>query len=314
MKTLKNTVWGLIGLTLMLAACKKEDPIQPNPQPTTNVALKNYFKAKEQAAVQTFTIDAQNPEVITGSKGTKVYFQANAFQHANGQVVTGSVEIKLIEILDKKDMILLNKPTMANHPMGGIAPLISGGEFRITAYQNGNPLQLVEGSSYLIDVPAPNGVDPQMQAFVGDNTGDTLVWNQMDSSAVWGQGNAYQGYFNDLGWINLDYFYNDPRPQTTVQVQIPAGHTNQTCTVFISFDGMNSISSFWNYSAGVYTTAPNYTLPVGLEVHFIALAITNAVPHVAIVGATIENNHLEVISALTATTDAQLEADLSNLP
>jgi len=314
MKSMKNTVLGLIALALTVVACKKEDSIQPNPFPTNNTALKNYFKAREQAGVQTFTIDAQSPEVITGSKGTKIYFEPNSFQLANGQVASGSVEIKLIEILSKKDMILMNKPTMANHPTGGIAPLISGGEFRITAYQNGAPLQLVEGASYLIDVPAPNGVDPQMQAFVGDNSGDTLVWNQMDSSAVWGQGNAYQAYFDTLAWINLDYFFNDPRPQTTVQVQIPSGFTNQTCTVFISFDGMNSISSFWNYSAGVYTTAPNYTLPVGLEVHFIALSIINAVPHVAIFGATIENNHLEVIAELTATTDAQLAADLNNLP
>jgi hypothetical protein len=305
----------LLGIALAFTSCKKDttpNPDSPAPIPS-GIDLKNFFKSNEASKVQTFTIDAANPISITGQNGTVITFSPYSFETPSGQNVTGNVTIQLIELFDKGEMILTNKPTMANFN-GGLAPLVSGGEFKVTASQNGETLLLKNGASYYVEVDAPNGVDPNMELFYSENLGDTLTWNVADSSALWGQGNTYTGYFTNLNWINLDYFYNSPNPQTTVTLQAPAGYNNSNCMVFISFDGMQSVSSFYNFQSGLFTSAPAYTLPTGLPVHFIVVAMINNTPHVAIQSSTIVNNHLEVVSALTQTTAAQLTTDLSNLP
>jgi hypothetical protein len=312
----------IIGGALVFASCKKKEQ-ELNPQIIDNgglqvqpdaIALKSFFTNNENQAKQTFSIDATISQSITGNQGTVFQFNGNIFETMSGQAVTGNIDVQLIEIFGKKDMIFQDKPTVANNPLGGLVPLISGGEFKLTVSQSGQPLKLKSWNGYSVTVPAPNGVDPNMSVFYGDTTNDTLVWNGADSSSLQGSGNLYSGYFDSLGWINCDFFYSDPRAKTYVDVQIPTGFTNQTCKLFISFDGLNSITSLYSYSNGVYSSSPSYQLPIGLSVNFVLISIIGGNPHVAIVPATIVNNHVEVVASLTQTTVAQLAIDINNLP
>ncbi|MDX1651368.1 MAG: hypothetical protein R3277_02675 [Brumimicrobium sp.] len=320
MKITKRFILAFLTTALVFGACKKEEPTDPTVEPTpaagtpSSVDLMNYFSQNQASEVQNFSGDAGSIITITGNKGTQLSFQANSFETASGNTVTGMIDIELIEIFDKAGMIRLNKPTTGLLPGGGFAPLTSGGEFKVTAYQNGQELKLKSGYGYNAIVPAPGGVDPNMGLFYGSGSEDTLIWEEADSGFVWGQGSEYSCYFDSLNWINCDYFWNNPNPQTTVSVEIPQGFNNTNCMVFISFDGLNSITTFYNYSNGAYTSSPNYTLPIGIDVHFVAVAFINGNPHVAIIPATIENNHYEIISQLNQTTLTQFESDLNNLP
>jgi hypothetical protein len=313
----------IIGLALIaLTACKKEtaphiDVLQPgtnNSGTASGADLKAFFNSNLANAEQSFTIDAVNPSLITGNQGTTIQFNPNSFETMSGQNVVGNVQIKLLEIFSKEQMILLNKPTMANNPAGGLAPLISGGETRITAIQNGQTLRLKPGMDYALSVPAPNGVEPNMGLFYGENGNDTLIWTLADSANFNMQGNNYFPFPTALSWINCDYFYNNPNPKTTVQVQMPTGLNGTNSAIFISFDGLNSLAQLYNFSGGVFTSSPNYQLPIGLPVHFIALAIINGNPHASIVSSTITSNHLEIMPTLTQMTTAQLSTALANLP
>ena len=107
---------------------------------------------------------------------------------------------------------------------------------------------------------------------------------------------------------------NSVGPSTNVEVQLPEGFTNLNSALFISIDGANSVVPVWSFENGVYTIGPYYQLPVGMQVHFIALAVIGGVPHTAIVSATLVDGHLEVIPSLDATTDADFASELSNLP
>lgn len=309
----------MLGVTLATVSCKKDEPTTDptTGDPTVNPSAQQlgaFFSANTANEVQQFTIDATTPGSITGSKGTVINFSGSSFETSTGAIVTGNVDIELIEIFSKADMIQLNKPTMANNPSGGLAPLISGGEFKITASKNGEELSLRDGFNYFVTVPAANGIDPNMEIFYGTDDTDTIIWNQADSSVIWGQGNQYSAYFDSLDWVNLDYFMNQGGAQTTVQVEVPQGFNNQNCALFISFDGLNSLAMLYNANGNVFTSAPSYTLPVGLDVHFVALSFINNEPHVAIVSAQLTSNHYEVIQQLTQTTTGQLETDLFNLP
>lgn len=317
---LKNLSLLMLGAALTLTACKKEDPIEEEDPNTPAEAqpdaaqLINFFTNNNTSAKQTFTIDAASPSLITGNQGTTIQFSPNSFEDATGSSVTGNVDIELIEIYNKKDMLFLNKQTLGDNN-GNLSPLISGGEFNVTASQNGNEVFLKPWYSYNASVAAPSGVDPNMDVFYQNSvTDDTLTWTQADSSLIWGQGGAYDVYFDSLGWVNCDYFMNQPGNQTSVSVNVPVGYDNTNCAVFISFDGYNSLTSIYNFTGGNFTTGSYYTIPEGLAVHFIAMAFINNTPHAAIVPATITTNHLEVISALTATTQAQLATDIQNLP
>lgn len=318
MKYLTKTIAALVGITLLLSACKKDDEsVVSPPEPVPgSVELQSYFNQNISDEVEAFTIDVgSTPQNIISSKGTQLVFYSNSLQNANGTLVTGNVTIELLEIFDKSGMIRMNAPTIGNLPGGGNAPLISGGEFRVRAYQDGEELELVDGYNYGVNSIVPNGelADPYMVEFYGRNS-DTLTWDQADSSFVAGNGSNYISYFDSLNWCNIDQFLNSVGPSTNVEVQLPEGFTNLNSALFISIDGANSVVPVWGFENGVYTIGPYYQLPVGMQVHFIALAVIGGVPHTAIVSATLVDGHLEVIPSLDATTDADFASELSNLP
>lgn len=308
----------IAGVTL--SACKKDEPEEPTPDTDNETVspsaqdLGNYFNDNRENQVETFTADASNAISITTSGGTTFEFPPNSFKTSNGNTVSGNINLDVVELLDKREMVLTYTPTMGALSSGGTAPLISGGEFRVTASQNGNDLELRDGYSYNAQVPAPNGVDSNMDIFYGNMNGDTLIWSEADSGAIWGQNGMYQTYFDSLSWINCDYFMDSTGNNTNVQVELPNGFNSNNCVLMASLDGMNSLVNIYNFQNGVFSTAPNYTLPIGTDLHFIAVAFINGNPHTAIVPATIQNNHYETIPALTQTTPSQFQSDINALP
>ena len=318
----KNLSLIIVVATVVFSACKKDEPttlapgiVIPSNGTASGEQLRNFFQENQDNAVQSFVIDAVNPTTITGNLGTSLQFNANSFEDAAGNSITGNVTIELTEILGIKDMIFQNRQTVGNNN-GSLFPLVSGGQFNIKASQNGNEVFLKPWNNYYVEVEAPNGVDPNMAVFYQDSpSADTMTWVQGDSTIVWGNNSGgYSTYFDSLNWVNLDYFMGQGTAQTGVNVTVPTGFDNTNCSVFVSFDGMNSISGIYNYANGMFNTGQYYTMPVGVDVHFIVMAFINNVPYAAIVPATISNNHSQIIPALTATTEAQLTMDIQNLP
>ena len=89
--------------------------------------------------------------------------------------------------------------------------------------------------------------------------------------------------------------------QTPISVSVPKGLKNSNCGLYISFEGLNSLTSLYNFSNGKFTTGYYYTLPEGLKMHFILLSFIDGAPHVSIVPSKITANHLEVITKLEST-------------
>ncbi len=322
MKNLKTLSTSLLAAIVLFASCKKEteetESNTPSPSPSGPSAaqLRTFFQDNREDMEQTFTIDASSPTLITGNQGTTIQFYPNSFETQSGVSVTGNVEVTLVEIYSKGDVVLANTPTMGNTFGGGIEPLITGGEFFVEVTQNGVALDLKPGVIYTMSALPPGGTDPQMTLFYGDESrgNDTLVWDLADSARFLTSGNEYNFFPDSLNWINCDYFYFNPNPKTNLSAVIPAGYTNATCKVFVSFDGLNSMTSFFSYNAGVYSTFSPYQLPVGLDVHLIAISVINGVTHASITPASITTNIQVSINPLVATTQAQLRTDINNLP
>jgi hypothetical protein len=150
--------------------------------------------------------------------------------------------------------------------------------------------------------------------FQNSATTHTLKWAEVDTAVLFQADGAYSPQLGSLGWINCDRFINQEGNRTTISITPPKGLSNKNCALFISFDGLNSLTTLCNFRNCCFTTGEYYNLPEGLTVHFIALSFINGVPHVAIAPSTIAAHHSEGIDLLEVTTTAQLAIDIANSP
>lgn len=324
MKNLKtNSAFkNILGFTLMatitLTSCSKNDDhdnpiIIETPQPDGE-ALKEAFLTNREEAVQTTTINADTGGSMYGEQGTELIFNPNAFLDSNGDPVTGAVTVELIESYSRVDMLLMDMPTNGKRPNGDIETLISGGEFFINATQDGEKLQ-PNGAFMLVAPAANNQFDEDMKVFDGKNVdcdGDANC-NDQDGDIVWEENEqngveprdvegpngeysiGYSTFIGQFGWTNIDKWYNDPRPKTTIYVDVPDGYDNTNSAVYISYDGEpTALGNMDVWDPELEMFSEHYGLiPIGLEVHFIFLSQIDGEWNYAVHSATIEENHIE---------------------
>ncbi|MDY8136791.1 hypothetical protein [Aquimarina sp. 2201CG5-10] len=319
-----------IGLAILfLGSCQNDDNDIIIPQILDGQELAEAIQQNRENAKQTTTINAETFGEVYGQEGTILSFPANSFLYQNGDPVTGSVTIELVEIYNKSKMLLTKIPTNGKRPNGDVEALKSGGEFYINATQNGEQLELANG--FNLFAPA-DGFDTEMTLFNGqddDCDGDQLqcdvVWEEdeqagiepiqregPDGTAITG----YGGFIGNFGWTNIDRWYNDPRPKTILHVDVPEGYDNTNCNVYISYDGEPTalaLLDIYDPETGLFSE--HYGLiPIGLEVHFIFVSVQDGQYVYAIQGATIEDNHIETIGTTTTGTEAELVALINALP
>ncbi len=284
---------------------------------------------KRNEALQNFSLDADIGGEIQGAEGTILNFGPNAFIDENGDPVTGNITIELIEIYDKAKMLLTKMPTNGKRPNGDIETLISGGEFYINAKQDEEQLELANG--FLLFAPADQ-FDDEMRLFNGQDNGCNqddlecdIVWEEQEQGGLEpmqregpnGIGvTGYGGFASNFGWTNIDRWYNDPRPKTILYVDPPAGYDDTYSNVYISYDGEPTalaLLDMYNPDTGLFSE--HYGLiPIGLEVHFIFVSVQNGEYVYAIQGATIAEDHVEVIADTSVATEAELVALINALP
>jgi hypothetical protein len=254
-----------------LSACKKNND-------TPNFAKADDFWTSHAIPAQSFTGDASTGFMITGEKGTKVKFPANAFVDGNGSVVSGNVTVVLKEVMSKKDVLLSGVMTEANGQL-----LESAGELQVKARKDGanlfiNPA-LAQDSGIKVEVPkGMNNKD--MGLFVqakrdqgGANGGGQ---QQQQNPETWmpapyypfGNGpNSYSFTLPGFTWVNCDRFYSDPNPKTTITA-LPAFQDNNQVTdlqVMIVFKNLTTVITLpFDYQLQKFQSYQN-SLPIGLQ-------------------------------------------------
>ncbi|MBK6775273.1 MAG: hypothetical protein IPG74_05285 [Flavobacteriales bacterium] len=123
MKT-KHLSLSMITVALVVVACNKETNYGPGPASLS--PLRQIFENNIAAATQSFNVNASTGGTVQGADGTTVVFVPNAFRYADGTVVTGNVQVELVEALTIADMLFLNKQAVGNDN-GTLKPLTSGG-------------------------------------------------------------------------------------------------------------------------------------------------------------------------------------------
>jgi hypothetical protein len=325
MKTNFKTIGLLLFAITTFVSCDNSDGDDTNViLPPTSSAFKSINEQGVKRNTQNFTITAGNGVVtFTSAKGVKVNINGDCLTK-NGNAVTGVVDIEYIELFDKGNMLVTNKPTMGITPDGKKNLLISGGEFFIKATQGGVALQTSCSMTMLVPADLTDGVDNTMTLWAGaiDEQGE-LAWREVKEGGdgangkggVQGEGTNYYVTFGNFGWTNVDRFYSDPRPKTTLLVDVPDGYDNNNSAVYLSYDGegTNALAKLDTYTAAGLFSEHYGQIPVGLACHVIFVTEENGQWRYAIKGVTVAANDVYnfTLAETTTGTEAQLVAAIN---
>lgn len=329
MKNYKHILGTLLLAALIFTSCSKSDVKDDDCDGLCNIATAEEFNAIQEEALesmtQNFQFNAEDGSVtFTSEKGVDITINGTCLTK-NGNAVTGAVAIEFVEIFDKANMLMTNKPTMGILPSGDKALLISGGEFFVNATQNGVALDTSCDFQLIIPADLTGGADNDMILWNGiiDENGN-LAWEEdkrdgaNGQGGVFAEGNSYYAFIGDFGWSNVDRFYSDPRPKTTILVDVPEGYDNTNSAVYLSYDGENTgLANLDTYDAVTGLFSEHYgQIPVGLECHVIFISEEDSNWKYAIKSVTIvENGIITITEAETAiATEAQLTTIINGLP
>ncbi|WP_281336954.1 hypothetical protein [Flavobacterium eburneipallidum] len=311
---------GLLALaTIFFTSCTNNDNLDPIPP--TAAAFKGITQSGIKKNTQNFTATAGTGTItLTSAKGVVITLNGNALTK-NGLPVNGAIDIEYIELFDKGTMLVTNKPTMGIMADGKKSLLKSGGEFFIQASQGG--VNLVSTGAIQLQVPAnlTGGIDNAMTLWKGEiDTNDNLAWKEVRDAAggkggVGAQGNTYYVTFGNFGWTNVDKFYSDPRPKTTILVDAPDGYDNTNSAVYLSYDGegQNALANMDTYTAAGLFSEHYGQIPIGLACHVIFVTEDNGQWRYGIKAVTVAANDIFsfTLAETTTGTEAQLVAAIN---
>ena len=322
-KKATHSILAALILILFTISCSNSDKGSSLP---TATGFNNIKTAALSSLTQNFQFNTANGSgIFTSVKGVMLTISASALT-LNGNPVTGLIDLKYIEIFDGGNMLATGKHTMGKMADGNRSLLLSGGEFYINATQNGQQLEL--NSSIILVIPTnltdDNGGNPDM-----------TLWNLVENDSVWavakpfqdqngvfieGQGNfsTYYAFVGNFGWTNVDCFYNDVRPKTTILVSVPDGYDNLNSAVYIHYDGNgNALAKLDTYDNVAELFSEHYgQIPIGLNCHIIFATEENGQPRFAIKPVTISAGAVYnfTLSETTVVTQAQLTTAINALP
>ena len=329
--TFKKLVLGAAASLILLTSCESVDDSDLDPDFETGTEIlsglefENSIQDDRNNDLQTFTVDATTGGIVIGDQGTQITFPANGFEFIGGEPVTGPVDIQLLEVYTRADMLKKQLPTNGKQTNGDISTIISGGEFFINATQGGQ--QLVPAAAFELNAPT-NSFDPEMTIFRAENCDRIdceVVWEEEEDAVVNGGEmqnpdgtwtSSYVAPLTGFGWTNLDRWYSYAGPKTMVLVDVPEGFDDRNSAVYVSYDGEpTALAYFDTYDSTLEVFSEHYgQMPIGQQVHFIFVSVQNGDYVYAIQAATIVDGHTEVIGTTQVTSEAGITALINALP
>ena len=175
--------------------------------------------------LQSFNIQCHQPTHLKGQFGTEVFIPAQAFRDFNGKIVSGKVSIRLKEIFQQSDMLLSDKPTMAQNSL-----LETAGILYLNAYQKNMPLRLAQPIQVYIPISQKINNPLAMQVFKGCTSNHnpysnkaSFDWKPSNRSSVkltnLNHQKVFQLELHELQWVSCNYFYKNKEKSTLITVQ-----------------------------------------------------------------------------------------------
>lgn len=329
MKTNLRNIGLVVLATLALTSCSSDDNNNNSETPATAAEFNGIRDIALESLTQDFQFNAEEgSHTFTTAKGVQLTINGNCLT-LNGNPITGQVDIEYVEVFDGGDMLTTDKTTMGRLPNGDMAMLVSGGEFYINAKKNGQQLDITCPMQLIIPASLTGGIDNDMTLWTGtrDEDGNT-DWDEQDENTaganggVFGEGQganaAYYAFLNDFGWTNVDRFYSDPNPKTTILASAPTGYNFENSAIYLHYDGLgSSLAKLDTYDSNTGLFSEHYgQIPIGMPVHIIFVTEDNGQWRYAIKAVTISANatYSFTLGETTVGTQAQVTAAINALP
>lgn len=267
---MKKITFLLFVSSFLIISCSKNDDKTVVVGNTISTQLKNLFNQNTTDQIQTFHMNvADNTITFTSASGVTLQID-RACLRKNGANVTGIVDFEYVEIFDKGNMLVTNKPTLG---LVGTEKhlLTSGGEFYINATQGGDQLTL--NCQMFLNVPTSltGGTDNGMTGFLGEEDANgNIIWSNATSNEFWasslspGATETYNTFVSKFGWFNCDKFVSFPNGSTKITAYVPQEYGNGNSLVFLAAK---------NFPNSLGQTSGTY--PIGLECSLIFVAENN---------------------------------------
>lgn len=266
----------LLALTMSCDKTTEYSDVSLDPWMKGANVMSPFFEKNIEKSTQRFTIDPTQIQNVTGSKGLVLGFDGNSLVDETGDFVVGPVDISVVEVPKKGDMIWLNKTTTSGGKL-----LISGGAFFVGMEHKGQPVKTAPGK--IVRITLAEQPSQNMDAFVGEvSEGGVINWVLTDTNAFVPTGNggidssfivpnAYLP-MGGLNWINCDFFASGDS-NTVVSIFCGDNFGLNNTQFFFYFEDENTVAPavpdlecrcFKSYESG---------LPMGKRIRVLGIAV-----------------------------------------
>jgi hypothetical protein len=277
-------------IIIVICSCSKRANEKEIASPATSITDKtklNSLFAPFRTTPQTFVVTAGISQMVIGAKGTKLRFNPGSFKDENGNVITGgNINLELIEMYKPGNMIANRATTMSNGNF-----LASGGQIYLKVSMSGKNIEAgTYGISYanaesgnIMNLYTGNTANEDSVVTWGNplaSLGTFCVNGTFDTTGTGVTGDLYYKFDSctKFEWINCDRLYSNPAPKTKIYLTMNDTTFNATNTqVYMVIPSINSVAcmSFYDATLRRFQFNNYYTVPEGITVSFIAMAVKN---------------------------------------
>ncbi|ERJ57835.1 hypothetical protein [Sphingobacterium paucimobilis] len=275
----------LLAVSFIASSCKNDGA---DPAPTIAAPSTANFKDMRAKALADLTqkkdFKVADGLDFTTAKGARIQISANCLRDQSGALATGDATLSFVEIYDRGNMVVANKPVMGINADGKKEPLVTGGQYNLKITQGDK--ELTSGCVFSVSLPASHtgGLDNDMKLWNGiiDQDGN-LAWDEIEPGDkegglnMNGENTTYSIWGTAFGWTNVDRFYSDPRPKTKIKVTLPAGYNNDNTGVYLAYEDQPNLLAqldTWD-SAGKFFTEHYGFVPIGMSLHVVFVSESN---------------------------------------
>lgn len=270
--------------------------------------ITNFFTSMRTEEREVFPVEEGTTRIVT-SKKTIIDIPGQAFVNSNGQSVTTGIELHVLELNRKGQMILQGQYTLSGNKLTE-----STSQLKIEAYQSNEKLSLAPGKTIHLRIPDElaasdselfygNGSDPRSFTWAEADGNPELQENvtiqdwtvQHESQIITGFG--YSTHPGRLGWMSVAQFQHFEGSVTTgVCIELPESYTNENTVVYLMFMEYNTfITMTRNELTGKFCD-DRKLVPVDAQIQIMVISEQESGKyHFASVNAEVEMNHLEMI-------------------
>lgn len=233
---MRTLIFVITFLPVLFISCSKEAALSTGDITT--------FINNLESPVQTYEIELNGTKSIR-TDNAAIFFDEDDFVDLSGNIVTGTIQVEVLELLTKGQILLYGFPSSSNGEL-----LESAGEFRITASQDGQQIYLREGEQYALYL-STDDPEEEMELFYLNEQNDWIEADQDSESQnsvrltdanIDLPGNGIYFTLPDrLGWINCDRFIESADINSEVDLFLGDDFNSNNTEAFLIFNDLNSV-------------------------------------------------------------------------